>query len=135
MTSKRTWTAVVEIDGEGNWTGEVAEEPRAHTWARSLPTLLDRLAEALALVVEVESGRKARAEHITWSAVVMGGDSELARRVNDAVHQRAALAEVEAATRDATIRAVLALASCKVGTRDAARLIGLSHQRVSQLAR
>lgn len=55
--SGRTWTARIHRDAEGSaWLAEVAEEPRVHTYGRTLAAATENIREALALWLEVEAG-------------------------------------------------------------------------------
>lgn len=51
----REFSVVIERDEEGYYVGSVPALPGCHTQARSLDELIDRVREAIALCLEVES--------------------------------------------------------------------------------
>jgi predicted RNase H-like HicB family nuclease len=110
-------------DDDRYWLANVVGEPGAHTFGRSLAEAKRHAVEVVALWFEVEPGEF----DVDWD--VRLGD--LAAPVKQA---RAAMAHAEAdrARRDAAVRA---LTDAGVSYRDVAELLGLSHQRVAQIAR
>ena len=44
-----TYTARLERENDGRWTVELAEEPRVHTWGKTVDQALTRMREAAAL--------------------------------------------------------------------------------------
>ena len=105
------------------WLVNVVGEPGAHTFGRSLSEAKRHAVEMAALWFEIEPDEL----RVEWD--VRLGD--LARPVKDA---RVAIAHAEA---DRTQRdeAVRRLSDLGVSYRDIAELLGLSHQRVAQIAR
>jgi predicted RNase H-like HicB family nuclease len=105
------------------WLVSVIGEPGAHTFGRSLSEAKRHAVEMAALWFEMEPDQL----DIDWD--VRLGD--LARPVKEA---RVAIAHAEAdrAQRDEAVRT---LSDLGVSYRDIAELLGLSHQRVAQIAR
>jgi predicted RNase H-like HicB family nuclease len=139
MTDERAFTAVVRRE-EGLWLADVPDLPGVHTFARTLATLRDHLADAIALWLEtqrIDAGE--RDPHVDRGSVDLHLDVKLPRSISRAAaasrqrRERAAQADREAAA--ATQTAVEQLTEIGVSHRDAAELLDLSHQRVGQLAR
>ena len=105
------------------WLASVVGTPGAHTFGRSLAEAKRHAVEVVALWFELEPD----AFEVDWD--VRLGD--LARPVQQA---RAAMAhaEVDRRRRDEAVRA---LTEAGMSYRDIAELLGLSHQRVAQIAR
>jgi predicted RNase H-like HicB family nuclease len=116
----------VERDESGAWNARVPDVPGCHTYGRTLRQLRQRVPEALSLWVD-DAERAELDFHIQLPA---GMRSQVRSAI--AVRERAARAQEEAqrdlasAARELTSRFGLSL-------RDAADLLGLSHQRVQQL--
>ncbi len=45
----KTYTARLEQENDGRWSVELEEEPRAHTWGKTIDQALTRMREAAAL--------------------------------------------------------------------------------------
>lgn len=130
--SEHSYRARVERDEDGWWVGRVEDLAGAHTQARTLAQLRHRLAEAVAVVLEV-GGTEVEPEAITIALDVRL--PQPARRATDRATKartRARTADEEAAT--ATAQAVAELRAAGLSMRDAAEVLNLSHQRVAQLA-
>ena len=117
---------VLERDESGSWIAHVPAVPGCHTHGRSLVEARRRVREALSLWVD---------------------DAEIAELVDDvrlprdalaAVRQsnraRARLTRLRAEASSTTVDAVTRLDGLGLGVRDAAYLLGLSFQRVQQMA-
>jgi hypothetical protein len=65
---------------------------------------------------------------------IIGLPRDIAGKVRKAMERRGRLAEYQAQANEATIEAVNALTGEGITLRDTSYLLGLSHQRVSQLA-
>lgn len=113
--------ATVQHDGY-NWVA--IPECGGATFAKQLSQLTGRVQE----VVELMTGRVLAAGDIKLNIIVPGAD--LAERAK-AARAAAEIAATEAAT--TTAEAVHALRNSGLSTRDVAELVGISHQRVSQL--
>lgn len=123
----RSYTARFERGDDGWWVVSIDELPGCHTQARTLEQGRARIREALSLHIgdaardvelEVKPSLPAPARHA------------VARARRD--RARAEAAELAAA--EATERAVAALLELGLSTRDAGTLLGLTRQRVHQLA-
>jgi predicted RNase H-like HicB family nuclease len=124
MTQRR-FTVTLRRDSEDRsaWLANVVGAPGAHTFGRSLAEAKRHAVEVVALWFELEP----EAFEIDWDMRL----GDLAKPVNQA---RAAMAHAEA-DRHRRDAAVHALTEAGVSYRDIAELLGLSHQRVAQIAR
>lgn len=122
---RKQFKVIVRRDpGEDSaWLANVAGTPGAHTFGRSLAEAKRHGIEVVALWFELEPEQF----EVEWD-VRLG---ELSAPVKQA---RAAMAHAEAdrARRDDAVRA---LTEAGMSYRDIAELLGLSHQRVAQIAR
>jgi predicted RNase H-like HicB family nuclease len=127
MVTVKTLTAVFQRDEEGYWLVELAEEPRVHTYGRTLAKARQHIFDAAALWFEVSPEEFNLVEDIRLPAPVKAR-LELARRERE--HAQAAQEAAAGATREAA-RALVR--EGRLSVRDAAEVLGLSHQRVQQL--
>jgi predicted RNase H-like HicB family nuclease len=126
-TVNSNYTAVFERDKEGFWLVELVEEPRVHTYGRTLAKARDHIRDATALWFEVAP-----------DAFVLIEDIRLPKPVKVTVDrarkERAKAQAVQEAAAGATRKAARALVEeGQLSVRDAADVLGLSHQRVQQL--
>jgi predicted RNase H-like HicB family nuclease len=114
-------------DGGAAWVVELAEEPRCHTFGRTLRAAQRNIREAAAAWYEVER-----------SQVELDDDVRLPPPASRALGRSRALRdrerEAHEQARAATAAAVAALRDVGLSERDTGALLGLSHQRVHQLA-
>jgi predicted RNase H-like HicB family nuclease len=138
--TETTYVAEVDRDESGNWIASVPALRGVHTHARTLASLRGYLRDAIALWLEVgltDAGEKD--PHVDRDGIAVELRVKLppsARRATDSARrrrERARSAEAEAAA--ATREAARALVDSGFSHRDAAELLGLSHQRVHQLLR
>jgi predicted RNase H-like HicB family nuclease len=133
-TKERIFRVVYERDEDG-WHAEIPSVRGCHTWGKSIGLARRGIREALATCVEI-FGDEATADAVA-EAAVFEDDIRFPARVTALVAKaKAARAEAHAAEEraaKATRRAVEVLAKAGVGMRDAATLLGMSHQRVHQL--
>jgi predicted RNase H-like HicB family nuclease/predicted HTH domain antitoxin len=119
-----------ELDQSGVWLAEIEEITQVHTFGKTLGKARQYLADALALWLNVPIEMvKDRIEY---------RPAQLAPTLLNTVHEAKAAREIaEGATNTASdLMATAALAlteDAKLSLRDAAELLGLSHQRVQQL--
>jgi predicted RNase H-like HicB family nuclease len=124
-------TAVYRYERQPNggaaWIVELAEEPRCHTFGRTLRAAQRNIREAAAAWYEVER-----------SQVEVDDDVRLPPPASRALGRSRALRdrerEAHEQARAATAAAVAALRDVGLSERDTGALLGLSHQRVHQLA-
>ena len=122
---------VVVTREDKNWLANVPEVHGAHTWARSLTGLDRYVREAIALVLDLppkaEKGLDLELEFHT-------GDDDFDSALAEVRQERQRLATAERALADRTaILAETLVRQHRVSVRDAARLLDLSPQRISQL--
>jgi len=125
----KAYRVVLERDASGAWIATVPDLPGCHTYGRSLVEAKRRIREAVALWIDDAA-----------EAAVLEHDVRLPRRALAAVDEsrdaRARLEKERERAGAATERAVRTLVGdLSLGMRDAADLLGLSHQRVQQLVR
>ena len=124
----KQYRVVLERDESGTWIATVPSVAGCHSYGRSLVEARRRIREALALWVEdVETAELTDDIRIPPKAV-----ASVRRCVDARLELASARQAAAAATDDAIERLVTELG---LGVRDAAYLLGLSHQRVQQLAR
>lgn len=127
MAPVKRLTAVFQRDDEGFWLVELVEEPRVHTYGRTLPKAREHIADAAALWFELEPDDVDIVEDIRLPGAVR---ARLDRARRERAKAQAAQETAAGATRDAA-RALVNEGHLSV--RDAAQVLGLSHQRVQQL--
>jgi predicted RNase H-like HicB family nuclease len=121
-----TYTACLEHEHDGRWSVELAEEPRVHTWGKTIDQALTRMREAAALWFEAdEASIELVARPVLPKAT--GRTVEQARKARDQARNADRLAIEQ------TRKAAVALTSRGISMRDAAAILGISHQRVHQL--
>lgn len=123
MTKKR-FKVTVRRDPEDRiaWLVNVAGSPGAHTFGRSLAEAKRHGVEVVSLWFELEP----EDFEIDWD-VKLGDLAASVKRARNAM----AHAEADRARRDEEVRA---LTEAGISYRDIAELLGLSHQRVAQIA-
>ena len=122
----KTYTARLEREKDGRWTVELEEEPRVHTWGKTVDQALTRMREAAALWFNTDE------DQIDLIAVPVlpkttGRTVEAARAARDQARDADRLAIEQ------TRKAAAALTGRGISMRDAAAILGISHQRVHQL--
>lgn len=124
---KPTYTAVFERGLHNFWEVELEEEPRVHTFGRTLAKARAHISEATAAWFDVGGDAFELREEVRLPKVVKDrlAKALLERARADAANQAALSTTREAA--EALVR------TGNLSTRDAADLLGLSHQRVQQL--
>lgn len=122
------YTVRYERDEDGWWVAQVVEEPAALTQGKSLKQARNRIREALALVVGNNKAKKAKLiddvrvpdQWDKWLSSLSKEKAEL-----DKLRKKYA-DDLLSIARDLTTKE-------KLSVRDAAELLGISHQRVQQL--
>ena len=124
MTNKHVKVTLKrDPEDETVWLADVVGAPGAHTYGRSLAEAKRHAVEVVALWFELEP------DHfdIDWD-VQLGPLAAPVKRAREAM----AHAEADRVRRDQAVRA---LTEAGVSYRDIAELLGLSHQRVAQIAK
>jgi predicted RNase H-like HicB family nuclease len=123
----KRFDAVVSFE-DGTWLIELADEPRVHTFGRTIAAARENLADAAALWYELEPC-DVDAHVVEVRGLPDGAAALLAATL-------AARAELAAAQEAAHLTAAYSAGALVqvMSRRDAAELLQLSHQRVHQLA-
>lgn len=125
MSSKRTYVAVYERDPEDDaWNVHVKGIEGCQTYGRSLRQAHAHIREALALWLDREPETLTIRDELPPSLSEIAEGVARARREADQAGTRA---------KRETTEAVRRLTELGLSRRDAAELLGLSHQRVHQL--
>lgn len=124
------YTVTYERDETGWWVARVSKLQGCHTQGRTIAQARDRIREALAAVLD-DDAAAASAELVDDVRIPVPARKSLER----ALAARAQAEEKQAKAASATEAAVRALVErLGLSVRDAAELLGISHQRVHQLA-
>ena len=127
---KKTYYATLELDPRScQWMADIKGLP-VHTWGRSLSKVKEYAREALALHLDVEVADVA--DRLVFLRPELPGAVLEALEVAEKARAAADAAAVQAS--DAKAAAARALVrEAHLSLRDAAEVLGLSHQRVQQL--
>jgi predicted RNase H-like HicB family nuclease len=121
-----TYHVDIERDESSAWIATVSGVPGAHTYGRSLRQVRHRTREALSLWVD-----DADRAHLEYEIHLPRDARTAVRRASSARKATLEAANVSSvATNDA---ALILVTDCHLSLRDAAELLGLSHQRLQQL--
>ena len=125
MTSHKTYTAIYDYDADDNaWNVRVKGLTGCQTYGRSIRQAQSRIREALGLWLDTTPAQLLIRDQFP---------AALASVADDVVRARGAAERAGAKAHRQTIEAVKALTDLGLSRRDAAELLGLSHQRVHQL--
>ena len=125
MTSSKTYTAIYDYDADDNaWNVRIKELTGCQTYGRSIRQAQSRIREALSLWLDTAPVELRVRDQFP---------AALASVADDVVRARSAAQRAGAKAQQQTIEAVKALTDLGLSRRDAAELLGLSHQRVHQL--
>lgn len=127
--SEHTYRVVVTRE-DGQWLADIPEFQGAHTFARSLPTLDQAAREVIVLAADLPD--EAMPE-LLIDYDYHTGDQELDRTAQEVRQLRQQASELAAAAAARTGQAAADLVAVGLSVRDAAALLGISPQRVSQL--
>jgi len=120
---RRRVTAVYERDEDGVWIVALEEEPRAHSFGRTLERARANIEDVASLWFDGEL------EVLDEVILPKGARDE----VDEANAVRAELRSLEAVLRTCSTSAAHRLAKENISRRDIGNLLGISHQRVQQL--
>ncbi len=124
------FTARFYLDQSGVWIVELEDLPEVHTYGRTLGKAREYIVDALALWLQV-SVEEAK-ERVSFRAPEL--PSEVGELVDRAVAERLIAESVAQVAADVMVEASLALVDqAHLSMRDAADILGISHQRVQQL--
>jgi len=125
MTSSKTYTAIYDYDADDHaWNVRIKGLTGCQTYGRSIRQAQSRIREALSLWLDTAPAQLRVRDQFP---------AALASVADDVVRARSAAERAGAKARQQTIEAVKALTDLGLSRRDAAELLGLSHQRVHQL--
>ena len=125
MTSSKTYTAIYDYDADDDaWNVRVKGITGCQTYGRSIRQAQSRIREALGLWLDTTPAQLHVRDQFP---------AALASVADDVVRARGAAERAGAKAHQQTIEAVKALTDLGLSRRDAAELLGLSHQRVHQL--
>jgi predicted RNase H-like HicB family nuclease len=118
--------ARLEREKDGRWTVELVEEPRVHTWGKTVDQALSRVREAAALWFQIDED----AIELVPRPVLPKATGKTIEQARQA-REQARLADRAAV--EQTRKAAAVLADRGWSMRDIAAVLGVSHQRVHQL--
>ena len=125
MTSSKTYTAIYDYDADDDaWNVRVKGITGCQTYGRSIRQAQSRIREALALWLDTDPAQLRVRDQFP---------AALASVADDVVRARSAAERAGAKAQQQTVEAVKSLTDLGLSRRDAAELLGLSHQRVHQL--
>jgi len=125
MSKKKTYVAVYERDAvDDAWNVRIDGLDGCQTYGRSLRQAHSRIREALALWLDRDPSTLAIEDRIPAKFIALAKRAQRARLEADRAGARA---------QDEVAGAAKALTDLGLSRRDAAELLGLSHQRVQQL--
>ncbi len=122
----KTYTARLERETDGRWTVELEEEPRVHTWGKTVDQALARMREAAALWFQTDEDQIDLVPHPVLPKTT-------GRTVEQARQARLQARDADRRALEQTRKAAAALTRRGISMRDAAAILGISHQRVHQL--
>jgi predicted RNase H-like HicB family nuclease len=118
-------------DDNHRWFVRCPEVPGAHSHGRTLASARSNIREAIALVLDLPDDTD-----FDLTEVIRVSDTALQSALNRARDLRQRARELDEQSQAATMEAVAASDDSEdsIGMRDIAELLGISHQRVQQLA-
>ena len=119
-----SYTAVYDYDSDDRaWIVEIAEEPRCHTFGRTLAAAKRQIRDALTMWAD---GEYTVADQVNPPAIAR-------QAVEAALEARARVPEVMKEADRLTRAATTHLVDAGLSVREAAAVLGISYQRVGQL--
>lgn len=126
MENVTIYTARLDRDKDGRWSVELEEDPRVHTWGKTVQQALTRMREAAALWFQTDEDDIELVPHLVLPKST-GQTVEQARQAREQARNADRLAV------ERTRKAAVALSARGISMRDVAAVLGISHQRVHQL--
>lgn len=130
MTGAREYRVHVTRDERGVWLADVAKLEGAHTYGRTLPALDRAVREVIVLADDLPDEDMSR---LVLDYHFSTGDEMIDRRASEVRHLRARAEALNEQAASRTLAAARELVAQGVPVRDAAVLLGVSPQRVSQM--
>lgn len=125
MSAKKTYVAIYERDKiDDAWNVRIDGLDGCQTYGRSLHQAQTRIREALALWLDCDPPTLVIRDQLPKKLEAVADNVARARRKAETAGQNA---------HEQTVRAAKALSELGLSRRDAAEVLGLSHQRVQQL--
>jgi len=125
MSPKKAYVAVYERDDvDDAWNVSIKGLDGCQTYGRSLRQAQTRAREALAVWLDQDPATLAIRDQLPPALAAVASDVSRARSEAERAGSKA---------QDQTVRAVKTLTDLGLSRRDAAELLGLSHQRIQQL--
>lgn len=128
--TERTYRVVVIREGDA-WLADVPDLPGTHTWAKNLPGLARSVREAIALAEDLPDGAETRLSLIYTYDI---GDPELNAVTAHLRAERERIQREERQLAEQTAAVAAQLTERSMSVRDAAMLLAVSPQRISQVA-
>jgi hypothetical protein len=128
--TERTYRVVVTREGDA-WLADVPDLPGAHTWAKNLPGLDRSVREVIALVEDLPNGAETGLNLIYTYDI---GDAELNAVTAHLRAERERIQREERQLAEQTAAVAAQLTERSMSVRDAAALLAVSPQRISQIA-
>lgn len=125
-----TYRVIVTREDDA-WLADVPDVAGTHTWARNLPRLDHDVREAIALAEDLPEGAEAGLELVYEYRT---GDADMDKAATELRAERVRVDEAERRLADRTAAAAVALVRKGMSVRDAAVLLKVSPQRISQVA-
>ena len=129
--SAQTYRAIVTREGR-DWLADVPELEGAHTFARTLPKLMQYVREVIVLAEDLPDEAM---KDLDIDFVYHTGDPDIDRVAQKVRRDRIMIAKAEKTLRSSTTITARKLLRSGMSTRDVATILDISHQRVNQIAR
>lgn len=127
----KTYKTVFRPDDNGWWFIDVPELPGCHSQARNIASGRDHIREAISMVTNADLDTFDLDVDYQLPKAQQAAVAK-ARRTRERAEEAAQRAAEAAQATEAAVR-VLQEGPIKLGTRDVAELVGVSHQRVAQI--
>jgi predicted RNase H-like HicB family nuclease len=128
--SDKTYRVVVTREGDA-WLADAPDLEGVHTWAKNLPSLDANVREAIALAEDLPDGAEPTLD-LVYSYDI--GDAELNAATARLRAERERIQREEQQLAEQTAAVAAQLTGRHFSVRDAAALLAISPQRISQLA-